>query len=226
MDNILTSFLEAGFFGKGILIVLAFLSVYAWAIVQSKFLFFRKIRKENSIFLKKLKGKRGNILNIELNEKLFPDSPFFKIFFACSESLREIIMVKNRIDTEDIDAIEIIIQRVVSEEKLKMEESNFVLATIASVSPFLGLLGTVWGIMKSFKNMGMMGSASITAVAPGISEALITTVVGLVVAIPAVVVYNYTVNNTKEEMVRINNFSLELIDRIENLRSLQIDNES
>ena len=75
--------------------------------------------------------------------------------------------------------------------------------------------------MKSFRGMGMAGSASITAVAPGISEALVTTVFGLIVAIPAVVVYNYTVNNIKEEMVRMNNFSLDLLDKVEKLRNLQ-----
>ncbi|MCK5707398.1 MAG: MotA/TolQ/ExbB proton channel family protein [Candidatus Aureabacteria bacterium] len=226
MQNVLlTSFLESGPFGKFILIILAVLSIYAWSIVQNKFFFFKKIRKENKLFLKKIKGKRGNILNIELNEQLFLNSPLFNVFNNCTESLRESIMIKDRIDEGDIEALEIVIQKVISQERIKMEDSNFVLATIASISPFLGLLGTVWGIMKSFRNMGMMGSASITAVAPGLSEALITTVAGLIVAIPAVVVYNYTINCIKEEMVEINNFSLELLDKIEKLRLMQSDNE-
>ena len=226
MQNVLlTSFLESGPFGKFILIILAVLSIYAWSIVQNKFFFFKKIRKENMLFLKKIKGKRGNILNIELNEQLFLNSPLFNVFNNCTESLRESIMIKDRIDEGDIEALEIVIQKVISQERIKMEDSNFVLATIASISPFLGLLGTVWGIMKSFRNMGMMGSASITAVAPGLSEALITTVAGLIVAIPAVVVYNYTINCIKEEMVEINNFSLELLDKIEKLRLMQSDNE-
>ena len=224
MQNaLLTSFMESGPFGKFILIILAFLSIYAWAIVQNKFIFFRKIRKEDKLFLRFIESQRGNIINIDLDEEDFSVSPLYKLFLSSQAALKKIIMVKNRIDSEDIEAIEITIQKVISEERLKMEDSNFVLATIASVSPFLGLLGTVWGIMKSFRGMGMMGSASITAVAPGISEALITTVFGLIVAIPAVVVYNYTVNNIKEEMIRINNFSLELLDRIESLRILQDD---
>ncbi|MBN1522539.1 MAG: MotA/TolQ/ExbB proton channel family protein [Candidatus Aureabacteria bacterium] len=222
MQNpIITSFVESGLFGKFILIVLAFLSIYAWAIVQNKIFYFRKIRREDRMFMEKIKGTRGSILNIDFNEKAVSNSPLFKIFLSTREILQDIIMSKNRIESEDIEAIEIIMQKVISEERLRMEDSNFALATIASISPFLGLLGTVWGIMKSFRGMGMMGSASITAVAPGISEALVTTVFGLIVAIPAVIVYNYTVNNIKEEMVRINNFSLELLDRIEKLRNLQ-----
>ena len=224
MQNaLLTSFMESGLFGKFILIILAVLSVYAWAIVQNKFFFFRKIRREDKFFLKEIESQRGNILNIDIEDEDFSISPLYKLFRSSQEALKEIIMAKNRIDSEDIEAIEIIIQKVISEQRLIMEDSNFVLATIASVSPFLGLLGTVWGIMKSFRSMGMMGSASITAVAPGLSEALMTTVVGLIVAIPSVVVYNYTVNNIKEEMIRINNFSLELLDRIESLRILQGD---
>ena len=222
MQNpLISSFIEAGLFGKFILIVLGVMSVYAWAIFQNKFIYFRKLRKEDKAFLEAISEQRGNILNIDIEEDYFTYSPIFKIFISCRETLKDIIMSKNRIDSEDIEAMEIIIQKVISEERLKMEDSNFVLATVASISPFLGLLGTVWGIMKTFRGMGMMGSASITAVAPGISEALLTTVIGLIVAIPAVIVYNYTVNTIKEEMVRINNFSLELLDRVENLRILQ-----
>ena len=124
MQNaLLTSFMESGLFGKFILITLAFLSIYAWAIVQNKFFLFRKLRKEDNLFLDEIESQRGNILNIELDEEVFTISPLFKIFCSSQEALKEIIMAKNRIDSEDIEALEIVIQKVISEQRLKMEAS-------------------------------------------------------------------------------------------------------
>lgn len=222
MNNALvSSFIEAGLFGKIIIIVLLLLSIYAWAIVQKKIIYFKKIKKQDFNFLQLINEYRGNILNFDVeNTDIFNLSPLYKIFEKTKDSLKSVIISKNKIYQEDIEAIEISIEKAISEEKTKMESSNFALATIASISPLLGLLGTVWGIMQSFREMGMAGTANISTVAPGISEALVTTVAGLLVAIPAVVVYNYTITKIKEELEIMRNFGLDLIDRIEKLKNL------
>jgi biopolymer transport protein TolQ len=194
------------------------MSVYLWTLVQIKYIYFKQIREQNKAFLEKLRERRGNILDIDFDEQPFPQSPLYRIFISAQENIKNIILAKNRVDADDIEAIEILIQRTISEEKLDMEESNYVLATMSSISTLLGLLGTVTGVMGSFKSMGTMGTASITAIAPGVAEALVTTVMGLLVAIPAAVLYNYVMNHIKRAMVQINNFSLEILDEIEALR--------
>ena len=223
MNNaLISSYTEAGFFGKLIILILLGFSIYAWALVQKKLFFFKKIKKQDNHFKDLIENYRGNIINIEIDdETLIKDSPLYDIFQKSTESLKTIIMNKNKIENEDIETIEIIIEKTISEQKTKMESSNFALATIAAISPLLGLLGTVWGIMQSFREMGMAGTASISTVAPGISEALVTTVAGLIVAIPAVVIYNYTVSKIKEELTTMRNFGLEILSRIEKLKYLQ-----
>ena len=113
-----------------------------------------------------------------------------------------------------LDVIRMTLERVGSEEINRLEKSNVFLATTGNISPFFGLLGTVWGIMDSFASIGVRGSASLAVVAPGIAEALIATVVGLAVAIPAVMAYNFFNNQLKVFSTQVDNFTLEFLSAV------------
>lgn len=116
-----------------------------------------------------------------------------------------------RATLKNISSVSRSLQRASSMEVNKLERSLNFLATTAAVSPFLGLFGTIWGIMKAFWGIGLLGSANLSVVAPGISEALITTAVGLIVAIPAVIGYNFLLNKIKIISSEMDDFSLEFI---------------
>jgi biopolymer transport protein TolQ len=114
-----------------------------------------------------------------------------------------------------MDGLERSLERGISEQVMRLRTHLIVLATTAGVAPFVGLFGTVWGIMKAFAAMSMTGTASISSVAPGVSAALTTTVAGLAVAIPALVGYNYLMNNLRNLTQQMENFSSEFLSAVE-----------
>jgi len=116
-----------------------------------------------------------------------------------------------------LDGIENSLKRAISDQILNLEKSLIVLATASSASPFIGLFGTVWGIMGAFRAIGVQGAGSIDAVAPGIAEALITTAAGLAVAIPAMIAYNYLVDRIKAMTSEMDSFASEYISIVEKL---------
>jgi biopolymer transport protein TolQ len=109
------------------------------------------------------------------------------------------------------------LQLATSEEITRLERNMGLLATTATVSPFIGLFGTVWGVMDAFAGLGEVGSASLRAVAPGIAEALITTAAGLFTAIPAVIAYNHYLQDIRSFAARMDNFAMEFVAKIETL---------
>jgi biopolymer transport protein TolQ len=194
----------------------------------------RKAGKETNKFLKMFKeGKSLSDIYLSINS--FRDSPVATVFRSGytelvkrqkGKNLKEIVKGQSHriegnignignIQIKDINAIEAILKRSISKEIALLEKALSFLATTASTTPFIGLFGTVWGVMDSFRSIGVMGSASIAGVAPGISEALIATAAGLAVAIPAVMAYNYFISRIKAIRIKIDDFSQEFISIIE-----------
>lgn len=216
MNNaIISAFIQSGPFGKTILLSLLFLSIYIWTIIQSKYFLLKKINDKTKIFLNEYNKSSENIFEPLKNENFFKDIPAYILYINTKNELLRIMDEERSIDIMDIDAIGNILYRLISETKLKIDKGINSLATVATIAPFLGLLGTVWGLMNAFIGMGEMGNASISAVAPGLSEALVTTAVGLLVAIPSAVAFNYAKVKLQEEISILNNFALTILANIE-----------
>jgi biopolymer transport protein TolQ len=187
-----------------ILLVLA--SLLSWTIVLSKWSSFGKARRLNRSFLRVFR-KATNLQAVAAASEQFTAAPLVAVFdFGYGEIERQ---MKQRGGLVNRAAVERSLQLGISEEVTKLEMNMNWLATVASVSPFVGLLGTVWGIMDAFAGLGNAGSASLRAVAPGISEALVTTAIGLFAAIPAAIFYNLYGTTIKEFGTRMEDFAIE-----------------
>ncbi len=189
-----------------IIVILILFSLFSWTIVFSKSSVFGRARRENRNFLRAFR-KAGNLQAVALASEQFSSAPLVTVFdFGYGEIERQ---VKQRGALMNKPAVERSLQLGISEEVTKLEMNMSWLATIASVSPFIGLFGTVWGIIDAFQGLGNAGSASLRAVAPGISEALVTTAVGLFAAIPAAIFYNIYGGRIKEIGTRMEDFAIE-----------------
>jgi len=187
--SVLNLFLQAGIVVKVVMILLFVASILSWIIIVERYKFFRKIKNENNVFLKKFwSGKDLGILYKEIQDKevLYGSMNLFKNSFEefhQIESEAEIVEV-------DLESINRTMRVSIASDEEEMNKHLPFLANVGSVSPYVGLLGTVWGIMTSFQGLSDATQATINAVAPGISEALIATGMGLFAAIPAVVAFN------------------------------------
>ena len=189
-----------------IIVILILFSLFSWTIVFSKSSVFGRARRENRNFLRAFR-KAGNLQAVALASEQFASAPLVTVFdFGYGEIERQ---VKKSGALMNKPAVERSLQLGISEEVTKLEMNMNWLATIASVSPFIGLFGTVWGIIDAFQGLGNAGSASLRAVAPGISEALVTTAVGLFAAIPAAIFYNIYGGRIKEIGTRMEDFAIE-----------------
>jgi biopolymer transport protein TolQ len=195
-----------------VLAILLVLSVLSWTIIFSKWSRFRNARAANTQFLRAFR-KANSMDAIAVASEQFRVSPLVTVFdFGYTEIDRQ---VKARGTLTNKLSLERTLQLGISEEVARLERSMNWLATTATVSPFIGLLGTVWGIISAFGALGQAGSASLRAVAPGISEALIATAFGLAAAIPAAVFYNYFGTAIREFGARMEDFSLEFLNMAE-----------
>lgn len=200
-DTILSLIFRAGPVVKFILLVLLFFSVFSWAIIFYKFRFLSRIEKESEEF-----------------QRAFSKSTDWDTLYRTTGRLRlsplaNLFRTVNSSEGMDKDDIKRSLKRTEATEAAKLERYLTFLATTGSTTPFIGLFGTVWGIMNSFRGIGRMGSASLAVVAPGIAEALIATAAGLAAAIPAVVAYNYYLSRVRRDTIMMEDFSQELIDR-------------
>lgn len=200
-DTILTLILRAGPVVKIVLLILLFFSVLSWAIIFYKYRVLSKGEKESEEFQRQFRKSR-EFEALHLVAKRLRLSPLASLFRAVHPS-----------DKFEIDEIRRTLKRVEATESARLERYLNFLATTGSTTPFIGLFGTVWGIMNSFMGIGRIGSASLAVVAPGIAEALIATAAGLVAAIPAVVAYNYYLSRVRRDIFQMEDFSQELIDR-------------
>ncbi len=217
---------NVGYFALFVLGILAFLSVVCWGIIFHKALMFRAITRETVRFLKVYRESRRFSV-VANGAKRLRTSPLARVYLAGYQELGGTgnplpdLMDgppedgEEGIGSDRLESVQRAMRRVQSSDVERMERYLSFLATTASASPFVGLAGTVWGILTSFHSIGQQGSASLAVVAPGISEALITTFFGLVAAIPAVVAYNYFVAKVRHWATEMDNFALELANLLE-----------
>ncbi|HOJ30735.1 MAG TPA: MotA/TolQ/ExbB proton channel family protein [bacterium] len=175
MENIwIASWKHCDWVGKADLVILFLLSIYSWAIMIDKFVLLKRVRRANERFISSFYN--GKMVNV-------PGSPWSRI-------LAKLLQEKARQNISEGN-ISNLIKRFADEEMSHLNNKIDFLLSISAVAPFMGLLGTVWGILMSFHNIGQTGTSSVSIIASGISEALIVTFVGLLVAIPAALGYNY-----------------------------------
>jgi biopolymer transport protein TolQ len=186
--------------------ILVFFSLFSWTIVLSKSGIFSRATGRNKKFLAAFR-KAKNLQTIAAVTDQFNESPLVTIFeFGYREIERQ---VSQRGSLVNKPAVERSLQLGISEEVTKLEMNMPWLATVAAVSPFIGLFGTVWGIIDAFESLSTAGSASLRAVGPGIAEALYTTAIGLAAAIPAYIFYNLFSSRIKELGTRMEDFAIE-----------------
>lgn len=195
-----------------VLMILAALSILSWSIIFGKWSRFRQARTANSQFVRAFR-KASGLQQVALAVEQFRVSPLATVFdFGYGEIERQ---VKAKGTLSNKLALERTLTLGVSEEVARLERNMNWLATTATVAPFIGLFGTVFGIIRAFGSIGLAGSASLRAVAPGISEALIATAFGLAAAIPAAVAYNYFGHIIREFGARMEDFSMEFMNLAE-----------
>ena len=193
----------------GILGVLFMFSLTSWTIILSKATLFRRAKNGNARFLRAFR-KATRLDAVAAATEQFRSAPLATVFdFGYSEVARQITA---RSKITNLIALERTLQLGMSEEITRLERSMNWLATTASVTPFIGLFGTVWGIINAFQSLGLTASTSLRAVGPGIAEALITTAMGLFAAIPAAIFYNVFGHSIKEMGARMEDFSLEFLN--------------
>jgi len=213
--------LDAGLMVKFVLILLLIFSVVSWAIIFLKHRQYRKIKKENDLFNSDYL-KCAKLSDVFPAAKKYPGSTTAEIFRAgyaeltkMTKTFRDSAASSEEIGLSSLDNVERSLNKACNAEITKLESSLGFLATTGSASPFIGLFGTVWGIMDTFQSIGARGSATLAVVAPGISEALIATAAGLAAAIPAVIFYNHFLSQAKTLNQEMENFSSEFLNIVE-----------
>jgi biopolymer transport protein TolQ len=200
-DSALQLILQAGYIVKGVLVILLFFSIISWAIILFKQRYFSKANKESEQFLRTHRSARDpkGLYQATRNLTISPIANIFRAVYT-DEAHKEKSEIKR------------LLRRYEALESAKLEKYLNFLATTGSTTPFIGLFGTVWGIMRAFMGIGSAGAASLTVVAPGIAESLIATAAGLAAAIPAVIAYNYYLSMARRMIIEMEDFSEELLD--------------
>lgn len=196
---------QSGPVAKVVLLILLFFSVVSWAIILSKWASLRRARTQSGRFLRAFR-KAQRLQDMMAVSDQFKPSPLVPVFENGFQEFRR---------GQNIASVQRATQIASSEELTRLERRLPWLATTGAVTPFIGLFGTVWGIIDAFQGLGNAGAATLRAVAPGISEALITTAAGLFAAIPAVIFYNFFTHDMREFGARMDDFSLELLNALE-----------
>ena len=196
-------FLRADFVVKSVIILLIACSIFSWALIFDKYKLFKKINATTEDFEKKFwKAKSAESFNNSLpSNSKDPATNIFKTAMA------ELIKTKRQSTATQVARVERILE-IATDNEIKNIEKNFTfLATVGSTAPFIGLFGTVWGIMNSFQSIAISRNTSLAIVAPGIAEALFATALGLLAAIPAVIAYNKFNSDAQRYFARVDNFS-------------------
>jgi TolQ protein len=219
--SLLNMILDAGLMVKFVLLLLFIFSVVSWAIIFLKYRYYRKIKKENEVFNENYSrsSKLSDVLPAAKKYSYSTTAEVFRVGYAeltkINKPLNESAQGSDEISLSSLDNLERSMNKACNTEMTKLESALSFLATTGSASPFIGLFGTVWGIMDTFKGIGARGTATLAVVAPGISEALIATAAGLAAAIPAVIFYNYFLNQSKNMVQEMENFSAEFLNIVE-----------
>ena len=207
---------QTGWVARAVLLILLLFSVISWAMIFQKWGMFGRIRRQSDQFLRIFRATRG-VANPQALASA--GSPFASVYSAGYRELQSQVAGAptnpHPPHLKSLQAVTVSMQLAAAEEVRRTEKGMSWLATTGSVSPFIGLFGTVWGIIDAFAGLGSAGAASLRAVAPGIAEALVTTAAGLATAIPAVIFYNQFLQNIRELGQRLDNFAMEVTAQVE-----------
>jgi len=202
---------QTGPVAKIVLAILLLFSLLSWSIILSKGSKFRRMRAQSGRFLRAFRKANGRLQDVSSVSEQFKPSPLVSVFEGGYDEYRR----QSGAGSRNIASVQRAVQIASSEEMTQMESRLPWLATTGAVTPFVGLFGTVWGIIDAFQGLGNAGAATLRAVAPGISEALITTAAGLFTAIPAVIAYNQYMQQIREFGARMDDFGLELLNNVD-----------
>ncbi len=219
---------ESTLSGKIILLFLFVGSIFSWSVMWTKLRVLSHARAQRGRFLERFRADRQP-LTVFIEKGRYEGTPLYSVYRAgCRELTFQLLgssemdeTFRARLDTapkispSQMRVVNSAMERAVGEAALRLESQMILLSTAVSGAPFLGLLGTVWGVMDTFSDVAMAGSANLAAMAPGVSAALITTVTGLLVAIPAMFGYNYIVTTVRGMVVDLDNFGGELASEFE-----------
>jgi biopolymer transport protein TolQ len=217
-NSILTIISRSGLVAKGVLVLLLFFSIVSWAIIADRFFAFRRTRSQNGQFYR-LFRKANSMQDVANTAMRYRSSVFARMYLMVFNELQP----RNDSPSATVKSlapmthqmIDRIVSRAGISEQTKMEKNLSFLATTASATPFIGLFGTVWGIINAFESIGGARSTDLSVVAPGIAEALIATAMGLAAAIPAVIGYNFFIHNVRAFASEMEEFSMELLTFVE-----------
>ena len=212
--------LQSGPVAKAVLVILLVFSLFSWAIVLSKWGRFNRARRQSGRFIRSFR-KAMRLADVASAAHQYSPSPLIAVFEGGYDEYRRQLGNPGG-GIRSLNSIQRAMQIATSEELTRLERQLPWLATTGAVTPFIGLFGTVWGIIDAFHGLGTAGAATLRAVAPGISEALITTAAGLAAAIPAVIFYNIFTNHLREFGSRMDDFALEMLNTLENASQSQV----
>jgi len=228
--DVVQAFRDSNFLsGQLIVIVLVVASVVAWSVMVSKYRELRNAQAASDRFIAAFR-RETHPLALFLRNQAFPESPLYRVYEAGCTALGaevgdtdrapQLLLDENRIARIELSALQVevirrVTERTVADQALALENRMGHLMTAVSASPMLGLLGTVWGVLDAFGAMALKGMANLSAVAPGISGALLTTVVGLLVALPSSIGYNLLAGRIRTLAVQMDNFSQEYVAAIQ-----------
>jgi len=227
-NGVLFAFQHSTVPGKAVLAMLLIASILSWTVMWTKLNVIRRANRMTRVFLDRFRSDRQPLRIYESRHR-FEGTPLYSVYMAgcrdltfhllgspeVDETFRARLEDSPKISPAQMRAVTSAMERAVGESALNLESQMILLATAVSGAPFLGLLGTVWGVMDTFGGVAAAGSANLAAMAPGVSAALITTVTGLLVAIPAMFGYNFLVTSIRSTIVQMDNFAAELASEFE-----------
>lgn len=205
---------------KAIIFILGVFSVIAWSTIISKALQMSRARRLNQLFTAEFRNQK-HVLDMYDRRITAEGCPLFAVYLAGSQELHQRLKHpqsgarRRYISLKGMEHVKRTLENAVAQESLKLESGLILLAIAVSGGPFLGLLGTVWGVMSTFGHVAQQQVATLAAMAPGVAAALITTVAGLLVAIPSMFGYNWLVHNLRIATVELDNFAQELVSQME-----------
>ena len=195
-------FLRADFVVKSVILILIASSIFSWALILDKYRLFKRIDKSTKLFEDKFwKSKSAETFYKNLPNKI--DDPLAQVF---QSTMEELIKTRSKSSTVQNTRVQRVVEVSIDKQSKNIEKNFTYLATVGSTAPFIGLFGTVWGIMNSFQSIAISRNTSLAIVAPGIAEALFATALGLLAAIPAVIAYNKFNSDSQRYLSRVDNF--------------------
>jgi biopolymer transport protein TolQ len=209
--GLLYSFQQADLHGKVIVVILIFGSILTWSVMLTKWTQLRRARRTSEKFLAEFR-RNAEPLHLFINNFSVPDCPLYNIYVSGSEEISGRAQSPSGVN---FDAVRAALGRAIDREIIRMESQMSILSTAVTGGPFLGLLGAAWGVMSVFGQMGVYGTVRLGAVAPGISAALLATVVGLLVAVPSLFGYNLLGAHIRATTIEMENFASEFLAAVE-----------